>query len=193
MEDVAKPNKITHMEEDSMDLQISTNPTIENSSSDVATQNRTDPEIAVKVSSLAIISFREVVANSSQWFTEARKNMETSTDWDKTEVIPPESSLAAQFSKATLERLRHPWKMTLMGKCLGLSIKASFMETRVRIMWKIKGGLEVINLGNNVFLFRFAMMDDFERATFGGPWFILDHYLMITKWRPNFRPSSNSF
>lgn len=28
---------------------------------------------------------------------------------------------------------------------------------------------------------------------FGGPWFVLDHYLMISTWKSNFRPSINSF
>lgn len=60
-------------------------------------------------------------------------------------------------------------------------------------MWRPKGSLEVIDLGHNIFLFRFSILDDFERALFGGPWFVLDHYLVLTKWNPNFRPSSNPF
>ncbi|XP_021729789.1 uncharacterized protein LOC110696746 [Chenopodium quinoa] len=80
-----------------------------------------------------------------------------------------------------------------MGKCLGVSIRPQFMDTQARIMWKIKGTLETIHLGRNVILFSFSLMDDYERALFGGPWFILDHYLMISKWKPNYRPESNYF
>lgn len=105
----------------------------------------------------------------------------------------PESELSVQFSKLTLDRLRSPWRLSLMGKCMGITIRANFMEARVRAMWRVKGSLEVIDLGKNVFLFRFTQVDDYERALFGGPWFILDHYLMISTWRPNFRPSINQF
>ncbi|XP_021866733.1 uncharacterized protein [Spinacia oleracea] len=80
-----------------------------------------------------------------------------------------------------------------MGKCLGLSIKSSYMEARVRAMWRIKGTLEIIDVGKGVFYFRFSTEEDYEKALFGGPWFILDHYLMLTTWKPNFRPSLHNF
>lgn len=32
-----------------------------------------------------------------------------------------------------------------------------------------------------------------KKRCLGGPWFILDHYLMISTWKPNFRPSKNGF
>ncbi|XP_056695645.1 uncharacterized protein [Spinacia oleracea] len=90
-------------------------------------------------------------------------------------------------------RLRSSWKLTPMGKCLGLNPKQAFMDARVRSMWRIKGSLETIDVGKGIFFYRFSMEEDYERALFGGPWFILDHYIMITTWRPNFRPSINEF
>lgn len=125
-------------------------------------------------------SFREAVQKSSQWFQEARKIVTTSTEWEDGEDIPPDGDLSVQFNKVTLEKIRSPWKLTIMGKCLGLTIKPSFMETRVRAMWRVKGALEVIDIGKNVYLFRFTQSDDYEKALLGGPWFILDHYLMLT-------------
>ncbi|XP_021742861.1 uncharacterized protein LOC110708943 [Chenopodium quinoa] len=80
-----------------------------------------------------------------------------------------------------------------MGKCLGISVRPSFITQRVRVMWKLRGSLEVIDLGKDVYLFRFSVTEDYERARLGGPWFVLDHYLMLTKWKPNFRPSMNPF
>lgn len=80
-----------------------------------------------------------------------------------------------------------------MGKCLGINVRPSFITQRTNIMWRPKGSLETIDLGHNIFLFRFSLQDDYERALFGGSWFILDHYLMSTKWKPNFRPSVNPF
>ncbi|XP_021846032.1 uncharacterized protein [Spinacia oleracea] len=138
-------------------------------------------------------SFREVVASSSQWFAEARKIVSASRDWEDGDELSPEGGLAVKFDKLTLDRLRSPWRLTLMGKCLGIKVRSAYMESRVRAMWRIKGSLEVIDVGHDVFLFRFTQPDDFERALFGGPWFILDHYLMISTWKPNFRPSKDGF
>lgn len=39
----------------------------------------------------------------------------------------------------------------------------------------------------------FFMIDDLEGALFVGPSLIIDHYLMLTTWKPNFHPSINPF
>ena len=139
------------------------------------------------------ISFREVVANSSQWFPEAKSIIFNPPEWDDSLSIPPDCPNVVSFSKNDLDLMRKPWQLTLMGKCLGINIRPSFMSQRIKIMWRPKGQIEVIDIGKSVFLFRFSMLDDLERALFGGPWFILDHYLMLTTWKPNFRPSMNPF
>uniref|UniRef100_A0A803N9H3 CCHC-type domain-containing protein n=1 Tax=Chenopodium quinoa TaxID=63459 RepID=A0A803N9H3_CHEQI len=59
--------------------------------------------------------------------------------------------------------------------------------SRLREPWKLT------LMGNNVYLFRFSCLNDYERALYGGPWFILDHYLVVTKWKPNFRSSTTDF
>ena len=74
-----------------------------------------------------------------------------------------------------------------------MNIRSSFMAQRVKILWLPKGRVETIDVGHNTYLFRFSMIDDLERAQFGGPWFILDHYLMLTTWKPSFRSSMNPF
>lgn len=59
-------------------------------------------------------TFREAVAQSSQWFSEAKKIITTSMKWGEHEEIPPQEDMTVQFSQITLERLRSPWKLTLM-------------------------------------------------------------------------------
>ncbi|XP_021844915.2 uncharacterized protein [Spinacia oleracea] len=139
------------------------------------------------------LNFRDAVASSSQWFMEARKIITTSLEWEEAEEKVPENSLAVAFDRITLDRLRAPWKLTLMGKYMGIQVKANYLEARVRAMWRITGSLEVIDIGKQVYLFKFTQTDDYERALFGGPWFIMGHYLMISTWKPNFRPSVNEF
>ncbi|XP_021744421.1 uncharacterized protein LOC110710436 [Chenopodium quinoa] len=139
------------------------------------------------------ISFREAVAYSSQWFSEARNIAITTLDWEEQPEELPNSNLFVKFTLQMLSRLHEPWKLTLMGRCLGLNIRPSFMASRTKIMWKVKSSLETIDVGNNVYLFRFSTLDDYERALYGGPWFILDHHLVIFKWKPNFRSSIINF
>lgn len=139
------------------------------------------------------MSFKEIVANSSQWFSEAKAIYLNSMDWDEPELESPAGVNVVQFSKDKLSQLRKPWNLTLMGKCLGISVRPSFMTQKVKAIWKPRGSLEVIDLGKETFLFRFGLQDDYEKALFGGPWYILDHYLMLTQWQPNFRPSHNPF
>lgn len=138
-------------------------------------------------------SFRDAVAGSTQWFKEAKKLMETTLEWDDEDVTISDSPLAVSFTKETLKKLREPWRNTLMGKVLGMSITRSFLVERVNRIWCTKDRVEVIDLGQDVFLFKFNNGNDMERALYGGPWFILNHYLMLTKWKPDFRPSQSAF
>ncbi|XP_048491355.1 uncharacterized protein LOC125492689 [Beta vulgaris subsp. vulgaris] len=139
------------------------------------------------------ISFKEVVSSSSQWFPEAKAVYLSSMEWDEPELEAPTGVNVVQFSKEKLSQLRKPWGLTLMGKCLGILVRPSFITQRVRLMWKPRGTLEVIDLGKDTYLFRFSLQDDYERALFGGPWYVLDHYLMVTQWQPNFIPTHNPF
>jgi len=61
-------------------------------------------------------------------------------------------------------------------------------------MWKSQGELiDIINLGKDIFLFKFELQTDFDCIMIGGHWFVFGYYFMLTKWKPNFRPSHNPF
>lgn len=139
------------------------------------------------------ISFKEIVSSSSRWFPETKAIYLNSMDWEESDQEPPIGANVVLFSKDKLTQLRQPWSLTLMGKCLGISVRSSVITQRVRSMRKPHGSLEVIDLGKDVFLFRFRLKNDLEKALFGGPWYILDHYLMLNQWQPNFRPNQNPF
>ncbi|XP_048489738.1 uncharacterized protein LOC125491693 [Beta vulgaris subsp. vulgaris] len=114
-------------------------------------------------------------------------------DWDEPEIEVPKGDNVVLFSRDKIQQLRKPWSLTLMGKCLGISIRPSFMTQKIRSLSKPKGAVEVIDLGKGVYLYRFSLQDDYEKALFGGPWYVLYHYLMINRWQPNFRPTENHF
>ncbi|KAJ7976173.1 reverse transcriptase [Quillaja saponaria] len=66
-------------------------------------------------------------------------------------------------------RLRSPWRKSLIVKLLGKRIDYNFLCKRLYQIWKPKGILKVIDLGNNFFLIRFSMKSDMELVTQGGP------------------------
>ncbi|CAI0449510.1 unnamed protein product [Linum tenue] len=47
-----------------------------------------------------------------------------------------------------------------------------------------------MDLNNDTFLVTFGDEQDYLRALTGGPWVILDHYLIVHQWSPNFRTDS---
>lgn len=42
------------------------------------------------------------------------------------------------------------------------------------------------DLGDHFYVVRMSNEDDYEKVLFGGPWLILDHYLTVQKWYPDF-------
>jgi hypothetical protein len=51
------------------------------------------------------------------------------------------------------------------------------------------GDMQCIDLGNDYFLIRFKMEEDYWKVVNGGPWFINQQFLTLRRWSPGFRPS----
>ncbi|XP_019178319.1 PREDICTED: uncharacterized protein LOC109173535 [Ipomoea nil] len=54
-----------------------------------------------------------------------------------------------------------------------------------------KGSFEIVAIDNDYFLVKFGSKDDLDFAKFEGPWMILDHYLIVKEWEPNFDPMTD--
>ncbi|CAN1177318.1 hypothetical protein LINPERHAP2_LOCUS33037 [Linum perenne] len=67
-----------------------------------------------------------------------------------------------KISDSIKEKLYRPWSNTVVVHLLGKSIGYAYLCHRLRSMWK---------------------------PVSGGPWLILEHYLIVHKWDPNFRVS----
>ncbi|CAN1315508.1 hypothetical protein LINPERPRIM_LOCUS29732 [Linum perenne] len=50
--------------------------------------------------------------------------------------------------------------------------------------------MNVIDLDLDCFLVRFQNEKDYFKALTGGPWMVLDHYLIVQQWDPSFRVSN---
>ncbi|KAJ4845758.1 hypothetical protein Tsubulata_047054 [Turnera subulata] len=62
---------------------------------------------------------------------------------------------------------------------------------RLQRLWGLHGTFRVIYLDHNYYLVKTANSQDYMHVMTGGPWVILDHYLTVEPWQPNFEPSSH--
>ncbi|KAI9097505.1 hypothetical protein K1719_025276 [Acacia pycnantha] len=62
------------------------------------------------------------------------------------------------------------------------------MVKKLKQIWERKGKIDVFDLENDFYLVNFQHMDDYMEALIGGPWVIIDAYLSVGRWRPDFSP-----
>ncbi|KAF7815483.1 ribonuclease H [Senna tora] len=77
------------------------------------------------------------------------------------------------------KRLSRPFRKSLIIKLLGKTVGFKFLLRKVNQLWGQTGEVELIDLGNDYFLAKFNTYTDQDFALTGGPWVILDHYLVI--------------
>lgn len=51
----------------------------------------------------------------------------------------------------------------------------------------------MVDLEASYYVVRFRSKKNYDHVLLGGPWLVLGHYLTVTKWRPNFRPSKDNY
>ncbi|XP_061364096.1 uncharacterized protein LOC133307585 [Gastrolobium bilobum] len=62
------------------------------------------------------------------------------------------------------------------------------MKKRLQSLWAKDGEIYVTDIENNFFLVRFKKKKDLDFVKTAGPWIIMDHYLAIRSWEPDFQP-----
>lgn len=73
---------------------------------------------------------------------------------------------------------------------LGKSVGYWILNQRLRDLWQLEHGYELTGLEEYFYIVRFFSKEDYLKVLEGGPWIVMGHYLMVTKWRPRFRPST---
>ncbi|CAN1271017.1 hypothetical protein LINPERPRIM_LOCUS14082 [Linum perenne] len=66
------------------------------------------------------------------------------------------------------------------------------MSRKIPQIWGKKGGVRISDVGWGFFVVKLESVEDYERAMFGGPWMVGDHYIVIQDWRPYFRPEDST-
>lgn len=87
--------------------------------------------------------------------------------------------------------LRRPWRQALIIKVMGRTMGYTYLLKRITALWRPKSHVEMIAIPGDYFLVRSSSLKDYNFAKFEGPWMILDHYLIVKEWYPNFDPTTD--
>lgn len=74
-----------------------------------------------------------------------------------------------------------------MGKTVGYN----YLLRRLKNIWKPNAFIDLVALENGYYLVKFYAVEDYKFARDEGPWTILDHYLVVKEWTPDFDPVSD--
>ncbi|XP_019199070.1 PREDICTED: uncharacterized protein LOC109192823 [Ipomoea nil] len=96
-----------------------------------------------------------------------------------------------RVTKEEKERLRRPWRRSLIIKILGRTVSYPYLLQRLRKMWRSEAHFDLIALSHDYYIAKFESLRDYEYAKYEGPWMIMDHYVVVQEWQPNFSPRKN--
>ncbi|XP_019160484.1 PREDICTED: uncharacterized protein LOC109157058 [Ipomoea nil] len=96
-----------------------------------------------------------------------------------------------RLTRKEKEIIRAPWRQALIVKVWGKQVGYSFLMRKLCALWRSKGSFEMVAIDNGYFLVKFGSTDDINFAKYEGPWMILDHYLIVKEWEPNFDPMAD--
>ncbi|PNX57420.1 zinc ion binding nucleic acid binding protein, partial [Trifolium pratense] len=75
-------------------------------------------------------------------------------------------------------------------KLLGKNLGYNTMKNKLENIWKLMGGIELMDVGNAFYMVKFDGEEDKNKVINEGPWMIYDRYLTVRQWTPNFNAST---
>ncbi|XP_010467353.1 PREDICTED: uncharacterized protein LOC104747425 isoform X2 [Camelina sativa] len=80
------------------------------------------------------------------------------------------------------------WKQYMIVKVLGQNVPLPVLSRKFWELWKLRGGMTVLDLPRQFFIIRFEVEEEYMAAVIGGPWKAFGSYLMVQAWSPSFDP-----
>lgn len=84
------------------------------------------------------------------------------------------------------ENLSFSWKDALVVKLLGKKIGYVTIKDKLKAIWKLMGGFELVEIGHGHFIVKCDLEDDRIKVIEGGPWMIFYPYLAVQPWTLKF-------
>nr|KYP44679.1 hypothetical protein KK1_033793 [Cajanus cajan] len=79
------------------------------------------------------------------------------------------------LDETVVEQLRAPWQEAIIVKLFGKQVGYLTLRDRLKGVWKLVGGYDVMDVGCGFFLVKFDLSEDREKVISGGPWMLFDH------------------
>nr|KYP71396.1 Retrovirus-related Pol polyprotein LINE-1 [Cajanus cajan] len=83
-----------------------------------------------------------------------------------------------------------PWKNSLIVNVLGKKVNFRMLEYKLQREWAKSGSIRIVDMPEDFYLVQFTAAEDYQHALFEGPWMIMDHYIVVQRWRPFFLVTS---
>ncbi|XP_028102147.1 uncharacterized protein LOC114301379 [Camellia sinensis] len=83
-----------------------------------------------------------------------------------------------------LKKIREPWRKCLIVRLLGKTIGYKLFIAKMTEIWELEANFEA---RNGFFIVKFDLIDDYMKVFTGGPWIVMDHYVIARKWQQDFK------
>lgn len=121
----------------------------------------------------------ELEMPEDKWYKEVDEDIpHAQGELDPCSVIP--------VSQKEYEDWCSNWKMSLIVNVLRKKVGFKVLENRLQRIWARVGKINIIDMPQDYYLVHFSALEDYKRVLFEGPWLVVDHYLIIQRWRPFF-------
>lgn len=139
-------------------------------------------------------SYRNILAGLKATEAEEKRDLDMMSDDEKDdlEIVETVDCPLIKVSKDDKVRIRKQFKQSLIIKVLGRKVGYTYLLRRLNTIWHPKSKMELTSMANDYFLVKFNSMTDYEFAKYGGPWMIMEHYLIVKEWRPDFEPHKDT-
>lgn len=78
------------------------------------------------------------------------------------------------------------WEDCLVGQFLGPSPRLAQIIGTINNLWRLRGQIDVIDLGSEAFPSRFGNLHINTWVLNGGPWYISNRHILLQQWSPKF-------
>lgn len=76
---------------------------------------------------------------------------------------------------------------SLCGEIIGETAILRVLQSRTKELWELQHDCEITDVEAGYFMVWFSDNTEYYHVLEHGPWIILGHYLMVSKWKSNFR------
>ncbi|XP_019189026.1 PREDICTED: uncharacterized protein LOC109183401 [Ipomoea nil] len=183
---------VSFVQETPMDVLLATSVTPLQVTNSLDSSVQVTSPVVSQVPETARRSYAATVAGHVEQTSRSERELED----DEQEILSDEDDddpfcPTIRLTKAELEEIRAPWRLAIIVKVMSRSVGYAYLLRRLTSMWKPKGKMDLIAIDNGYFIVRFGAVEDLEFAMFEGPWMVLDHYLIVKPWVPDFDPFSD--